>query len=268
MHIISAERAVSRAPYRFHIASLLEKSARKALFLSAFVLAANLAMAEVSAAAAQDAPRFSVSPRFFLTWISGSEDEDQPLLPLYGLSGTVRLAPGWDLSVTGLYGEGSSGSFDSIKESSIERMDIETLVRYRFPESGGYVVGGFRNINVNDRETRNGVFDGESDTQIYVGEIGGGFATRFSKSGRHAGFANLVFGVGVDEFEFTDASGAKNETSGTAYLVDGNIGYQYAISGSFSFSARYRLIVLNIEVDNNISAGTVHGPEIAATFRF
>lgn len=233
------------------------------------VLAAALNIAGTTQASAQEAPRFSISPRFFLTTISGPENEDQPLLALYGLSGSVRIAPQWDLSVTGLYGEGSAGSFDSVKESSIERLDMEAMIRYRFPESSGYLVGGYRNINVIDNETRNNVFDSESETNIHVAQFGGGFATRLSKSGRHAAFANLVLGVGVTDSSFNSADGSTGETTGsTTTLLDGNIGYQYSFSQSLSLSARYRMIFVNIEVDNNTNAGSVHGPEIALTFRF
>lgn len=242
--------------------------ARKASYLATLVIGVHLIWAHHHVATAQQAPRFSISPRFFLTTISANEDEDQPLLYLYGLSGSVRIAPQWDISVTGLYGEGSAGSFDSTKESKLDRFDIEALIRYRFTESSGYVVGGFRNINVNDKETRYGAYEGTSKTSIYVGEIGGGFATRLSKSGRHAAFANLVLGMGSTDASFRGVGGESSDSTGFTYLLDANIGYQYAFSSELSVSARYRMIFVNIEVDSNTNVGSVHGPEIALTYRF
>lgn len=261
-------RLVSRFARQFGNSAHFGNSAQKVCFLAALTIGIHLSWAGHHAATAQEAPRFSISPRFFLTTISANEDEDQPLLYLYGLSGSVRLATQWDFSATVLNGEGSGGSFDSTKESKLKRFDWEALVRYRFPESSGYVVGGFRNINVTDTENRYGAFDGESKTNVYVGEIGGGFASRLSKSGRHAAFANLVLGLGSTDAKFRGADGSSSDSTGFTYLLDANVGYQYAFSSSLSVSARYRMIFVNIEVDGNANVGSVHGPEIALTYRF
>lgn len=236
----------------------------------ALALAATLAVAATTTASAQETPRFSISPRLYATWISGGDQEEPLVMPLYGLTASAVLSPRWDIAATILYGEGSADSHDGSFTKEAERLDFELLGRYRIPESAAYMVAGFRNINVEDqRRFSDGSFDSASEVHFYMGEFGLGAATRVSKSGRHAAFGNLVLGFGRGAFTDLDASGnAREENSGNVAIVDANVGYQYAIERWIAISARYRLMAIGFWVGGKATQEFVHGPELAMTFRF
>lgn len=249
------------------IAFPTEKFLRKTLFLAVMVLGTNLIPAAVNTASAQEAPRFSVSPRLYMTWISGG-DEEPMQMPLYGISASATLAPQWDLTFTTLYGTGSNTSVDGLDKNENERLDFELLGRYRIPESPIYLVGGYRNINVEGEHFTSGVLQGTSEINIHLGELGMGFATRVSKSGRHAMFGNMVAGYGTQQSEQTGFGGGTQTSSDPTLMLDSNLGYQYAIERWLSLSARYRMIVVSTEDNGVTRQNFVFGPEIAATFRF
>lgn len=236
----------------------------------------------------------SVSPRFYSTWIESSEFTEPIFVPIGGLSLSVAPGglPGWDFTLNGLYGEGEADfrsasldpNFGFGGDGNVEaaRGDIEFLVRYRFPESKAYVLAGARYVNFQEEffldVTNANFFAGkvEKDVdEIYVAEIGGGFATPISKSGRHAAFGNLILGFGGRDAERTpsNCNFACVRTTGDdfAFLVDTNVGYQYTIENWVSLSLRYRLIAVQFSGDSGTlesDIGLVHGVDAAATFRF
>ena len=251
---------------------------------------ANQAMAEKTV--------FSVSPRFYATWIESSEFSEPIFVPMGGLS--VSVAPGglrgWDFTLNGLYGEGES-DFRRLGESAAlgfggpgqveaARGDIEFLVRYSGPNSGAYLVAGARYINfeqeffldVTNVDFLAGKVE-EDVEEIYLAEIGAGFAKPISKSGRHAAFGNVTFGFGGRSSEATTSNcnpggfeGCGRTTDNDfAFLVDTNVGYQYTIENWLSLSLRYRLIAVHFSGSDDTleqDIGLVHGVDVAATFRF
>ena len=236
----------------------------------------------------------SVSPRFYSTWIESSEFTEPIFVPIGGLSVSVAPAglPGWDFTLNGLYGEGEadfrsasldpSFGFGGDGEVEAARGDIEFLVRYSGPNSGAYLVAGARYINFQEEFFLDAdsafFFAGkveETESQIYVAEIGAGFAAPISKSGRHAAFGNLIFGFGGVNLEETplncNFACVRTENDGFVFLVDTNVGYQYTIENWVSLSLRYRLIAAHTSgSDDGLESdiAVVHGVDVAATFRF
>lgn len=233
---------------------------------------------------------YSVSPRIYTTWIEADEFSEPIFVPMVGLSVSVAPAPlpRWDFTLNGLYGEGDSDFRSASLDTSfgfggdghvdVTRGDIEFLMRYRFPDSGAYVVGAARYIHFKEEffldATSPFFFAGkvdESIIDIYLGEFGGGVATGISKNGRHALFGNVVIGLGKFESEEKPSNCnfacIDTKDDGFAYLVDTNFGYQYAMKSWLSLSLRYRLIAVQTSGEERDLA-LVHGPEVAATFRF
>lgn len=249
-------------------------------------------------------PMFSISPRFYQTWIEADEFAEPIVMPIGGLTVSVAPFPNWDFSLNALYGVGESDfreiaidpnvGFDGDGTVEAERLDLEFLIRHRYPDSSAYVVAGVRYILFTEEFTvdspgLSGAGAGcgatpcfnagkveEAETEFILGELGAGFAARISKSGRHSAFANVVLGLGSFEtteelFNGTAACGVsctgKTTDDGLAFLADANVGYQYAFTRSASLSVRWRVIAVhNGGEESNLSV--VHGPEIAGTFRF
>ena len=245
--------------------------------LSVFAVCVALSFQWINDAQAQREPVITISPRFYLTWIESSDFAEPALTPMAGLSISIAPIANWDFTINGLYGEGTSdftnlaksaSGFGADGELEVMRADIEALARYRVPNSPAYVVAGFRYIDFQEEfKTNAGVVVEETESNFYFGEFGGGFATRISQSGRHSVFANGVIGLGVFDQEENELGLPRREDDGFAFLFDANIGYQYAISGSISLSTRYRIIAVQ-EGGNESNLAVVHGPEIAASFRF
>ena len=247
---------------------------------------ANQAMAEKTV--------FSVSPRFYATWIESSEFSEPIFVPMGGLS--VSVAPGglrgWDFTLNGLYGGGEadfrsasldpSFGFGGAGKVEAARGDIEFLVRYSGPNSGAYLVAGARYINFKQEffldVEQEFFFAGkveEDVEEIYLAEIGAGFAKPISKSGRHAAFGNVTFGFGGRSSEATPSNCkfacVRTTDDDFAFLVDTNVGYQYTIENWLSLSLRYRLIAVHFSGSDDTleqDIGLVHGVDVAATFRF
>lgn len=227
------------------------------------------AMTVMTAAQAQDRPRFSVSPRLYYVSITGPDQEKPLEMALAGLSASFSIAPQWDITATGLYGKGETGSFDGTRTNDSTRLDLELVARYRVPESPTYLTGGYRQLGVDDELTISGVRTSNSEIRMRAVQFGAGFATRISKSGRHAAFANVNLGGGTFEREeFRYGTGETITADGTLGLIDTNVGYQYALNGWLAASARYRVVALRLFVSDIESDVFLHGPEVALTFRF
>lgn len=230
------------------------------------LVAAFLCTFHAQNAFAQEGPRFSVSPRLYLTWISGG---DEPLvMPLFGVSASTSVSSRWDATFTTLYGEANNQSVDGTANEN-KRFDFELLARYRIPQSPVYLVGGYRNINIRSKHyDTSGSYLGSAKINLYLGELGAGFATRISKSGRHAMFGNMTLGYGIQKEAQSGFSGPDQSSSRGSFLIDTNLGYQYAIERWLAVSARYRMIAVTSTYDGDTHQNFVFGPEVAVTFRF
>jgi hypothetical protein len=196
-----------------------------------------------------------------------------------GLSLTFSPAgSNWDITLNGLNGSGDS-DFTDLSESfgagwgqsgqyDIDRKDYEILYRYRLEESPIYLGLGFRYVDAEEIYTgdRDGVVEVET-TEVSLGELAVGFSTQASEGSRHSVFGNLLLGVG--SFDYLSAGPSYEDVveDGTSIMMDANIGYQYVINQSTSFSARYRAIALQSNGDET-DTSVIHGPDLAFTFRF
>ena len=222
---------------------------------------------------------FSISPRAYLTAVDASEWSETTTAFMGGLSLTFGPVGGnWDLTVNGLSGSGDS-DFTFLSENPIlgwgqsgtyefDRVDYEIVYRYRLEDSPVFIGFGARYIEVEE------IFDGDIDgvvetetTDTTMGEFMVGFSTQASEGSKHGVFGNLLLGIGSFDYLSVGPSFADVTDDGTAIMIDTNIGYQYLMNRSSSFSARYRAIVVQVNAENSETT-TVHGPEIAMTFRF
>ena len=88
-----------------------------------------------------------------------------------------------------------------------------------------------------------------------------------SEGSRHALFSNLLIGVGAFDFLAVEVGEPDIADDGTSLIVDANLGYQYVINQTSSFSTRYRVIAVQSSgLEDELDV--VHGPEVAFTFRF
>lgn len=242
--------ALGRTARRLGVA-LITPSAVSAVILSA------------TAAQAQDRPRFSVSPRLYYVSITGPDQEKPLEMALAGLSASFSIAPQWDITATGLYGKGETGSFDGTRTNDSTRLDLELVARYRIPESPTYLTGGYRQLGVDDEMTISGVRTSDSEVMMRAVQFGAGFATRIPKSGRHAAFANVNLGGGTFEREeFRYDTSETITADGTLALIDTNVGDQYAFNGWVAASARYRVIALRLFVDGIDPARSRDRPDL------
>ncbi len=220
--------------------------------------------------------RFSVSPRVYYTFIDTSDFSEVGGVWMGGLSLTAGPADGnWDLTLNALFGDGDS-DFTGLAENvwnqtgqwEIDRVDYEALWRYRLKDSPAYVGFGVRFIDVEEQYI--GDFSGglEVDTtEIWLGEIAVGFSMQVSEGSRHALFSNLLIGVGAFDFLAVEVGEPDIADDGTSLIVDANLGYQYVINQTSSFSTRYRVIAVQSSgLEDELDV--VHGPEVAFTFRF
>ena len=60
---------------------------------------------------------FSVSPRFYQTFIDSSDFSETIVMPVVGLTLSVAPFANWDFSLNGLYGEGSA-DFTALAENA------------------------------------------------------------------------------------------------------------------------------------------------------
>lgn len=228
-------------------------------------------------ASAQDGGvSFAVSPRLYYTFIDTSDYSEVAGVVMGGLSITVGPGGGnWDLTLNGLMGDGDS-SWTELSEFTwfqtgqfeIDRTDYEIVWRRRLTDSPVYIGLGARYVDV--EELYIGDFSGllETDTtELTFGEFIVGFSTQVSEGSRHSLFASALFGFGSFDYSAVEVGEPDILDDGRAIIFDVNLGYQYVISKHTSFSTRYRIIAVNTDGVES-SQDTVHGPEIAFTFRF
>ena len=229
-------------------------------------------------ASAQDADgiNFSISPRIYYTFIDTSDYSEVAGAFLGGLSLTAGPASNdWDLTLNTLVGSGNS-DWTGLSESTwfqtgqfeIDRADYEVMWRRRLTDSSVYIGFGARFIDVEEQYVGDigGLIEVDT-TEIWLGEFAVGFAVQASEGSRHSMFGNALFGVGQFDFLAVEVFEPDIVDDGTALLFDMNIGYQYVINQTSSFSTRYRVIAVQTSgIEEELDM--VHGPELAFTFRF
>jgi len=232
--------------------------------------------APMASAQDTDGASFSISPRLYYTFIGTGDYSEVTGALLSGLSLTAGPAGGnWDITLNGLDGDGDSDWTDLSERIwgetgfyEINRTDYELLWRYRLQDSPVYIGLGARQVDTED------VYTGDitgwwetGTTEMVFGEFAVGFSAQASEGSRHSMFGNLLVGLGSFDYLVEEYGEVDSEVDGTALLFDANLGYQYVINQTVSFSARYRVIALQLSAYSD-SIETVHGPELALTFRF
>jgi hypothetical protein len=204
------------------------------------------------------------------------------------LSATIPLPLVGNVPV-GLVVEPSPG------ETEAERLDVELLVRRRFPDKWFSLFFGPRYASWQETTTgdvgytvtlNNTVVDQQSghlvidlDTDFYAFEFGLGTVAEMATNGRHYLFSNFIFAAAYTKWEGTARAteGAlpdpallgvlglpTEDTSGEQFdqSLDANLGYQYG-GDRFGVSARYRVFVLATKnATDQTQFTTLHGPEI------
>ena len=244
-----------------------------ASFLSAIL--ALLALLVAPIASAQDGVTFSISPRLYSTFMDAGDYSEVTGLIMAGMSLTAGPATGtWDLTVNALVGDGV-GAWTQLSEYvwnqtgkyKVQRTDVELVWHRRLPAVPVYLGLGARFVDLEESYIgdRNGLLETDT-TKLMIGEFHVGFLTQASKDGRHTLFGNFVGGVGTLDYLAVEVGEPDTKADGLAILFDLNTGYQYVFN-RHSVSARYRIIAMNTVSDQG-ALNTVHGPEIAYTFRF
>lgn len=225
----------------------------------------------------EDKTFFRLTPRIWFSFANTVNDEDSSTemfsLPMYGATLAVipKGAPNLNFLLTGFYGEGNGEfltAFEPPGETQAERADIEFLVRYNFPGKNFSIFAGPRFVGFY-KEDMAGSFWAETDTTVWVAELGIGTVTNITDDGRHRFFGNFTLGAASMEYDYEDSTGWTESDSGVYPSVDFNFGYQHSIGLSSSFSIRYRGFIILEENDfGQKRLDTFHGPEIAFTINF
>ena len=240
------------------------------------ILVASSVSAQDAIVPTQNGVTFSISPRLYSTFIDAGDFSEVTGVVMAGASFTAGPARGtWDLTVNALLGEGV-GAWTPLSEIvwrqtghyEVQRTDIELVWHRRLPAGPVYLGLGARYIDLEESYIGDGYGLLETDsTKLMFGEFHVGFLTPASKDGRHTLFGNFVGGVGTLDYLAVEAGEPDISAGGFAVLIDLNTGYQFVFNRHSSVSGRYRIIAVNTMSDE-AALHTVHGPEIAYTFRF
>jgi len=160
-----------------------------------------------------------------------------------------------------------------------DRTDAELLVNYAIPETSFSVYGGLRYVAFDydqkgtiPYKTGTGGFDvfrSETQTDLWIAELGLGAAVNITETGRHRFFSNITFGMAFLDWDYSDNGGYVSSGNDSSPMLDFNAGYQYNINERIGFSARYRLFTISYDTGyNQDKLTTIHGPEIGFTVRF
>lgn len=256
--------------------SICKPTTRPVAAILAVILAVSGVFIAPIASAQDGGMNFAISPRLYYTFIDTSDYSEVAGVVMGGLSLTVGPGGGnWDLTLNGLVGDGDA-DWTGLAESTwfqtgqfeIDRTDYELIWRRRLTDSPVYLGLGARMVDV--EEMYIGDISGliETDTtELTFGEFIVGFSTQVSEGSRHSLFGSFLFGVGTFDYVAVEVGEPDDTDDGSALLFDVNLGYQYVINQTVSFSTRYRIIAVNSDGFES-SQDTVHGPELAFTFRF
>ena len=233
--------------------------------------------------AAQQKTVFTLTPRVWVAFADVADENwynaESFIMPMYGLTATVapHFMPNWSFLLTGLYGT-SDGDFVTQGfpfkgKGDYDRLDIEFLARYTLPGTGLSFFIGPRYVKW-EREQKVkawGNYRTKGKSDIWVGELGASYVSAIGESGKHRVFSNLTLGIAYSAWKWRSNDPTEIAQSGhdTQPLVDGNLGYEYLFTKSWSASLRYRIFAIREENDFKLKRWTVfHGPEIGLSFRF
>jgi len=248
----------------------------KIIVLSVVLASMGILSAPTVSAQDNDGASFSISPRLYYTFIDTSDYSEVAGVLLGGLSLTAGPAGGnWDITLNALVGDGDSewtdlaeGTWNETGYFEIDRTDYEMLWRYRLKDSPVYIGLGVRQVEAEEVYTGDVTGWWETDTsEMLLAEFAVGFSAQASEGSRHSMFGNLLIGVGSFDYLAEEWGEIDDEDDGSALLIDANLGYQYVINQTVSFSVRYRVIGLQTSGYSD-ALDTVHGPDLAFTFRF
>jgi hypothetical protein len=229
---------------------------------------------------------FVFTPRiWFGTYVSPKEldslqTQDSFLVPMAG--GTFTYAPKAmpDLAflATFLHGSGEGRLIDlnvgATGTTASTRTDVEFLARYNLVGPKLYLLGGWRHVkfSVDDRV---GAFSSTTDVTVSGPELGVGSTLDLSTDGRHQLFGNFIGLYTRYKHDYRDNAGFTERRSFPAWAMDMNVGYQFWLTHSINFSARYR--IFNFYYEGTVGGpngvkykdlAVFHGPEIGASFAF
>jgi hypothetical protein len=255
-------------------------------FLSAILVVLGILVAPT--ASAQDGVTFSISPRLYSTYMDTGDYSEVTGLLMPGLSMTAGPASGkWDVTVNALFGDGlgewtqlSEIVWGQTGEYQIKRTDIEVFWHGRPAQNPVYLGAGVRWVGLEESYIgdRNGWLETDT-THLIFGEFNVGFFTQVSPESRHSLFGNFVAGAGRFDYRAVEMGQRDITDSGPALMFEINTGYQFAFNRNSDpnvdgnskrnsiVSVRYRIIAVNT-AGAQAAQHTVHGPEIAYTFRF
>jgi len=256
--------------------SIYKQTTKPVASILAVILAVSGVFIAPIASAQDGGMNFAISPRLYYTFIDTSDYSEVASVVMGGLSLTAGPGGGnWDLTLNGLVGDGDA-DWTELAESTwfqtgqfeIDRTDYELIWRRRLTDSPVYLGLGARVVDV--EELYIGDISGliETDTtELTFGEFIVGFSTQVSEGSRHSLFGSFLFGIGTFDYLAVEVFEPDITDDGSALLFDVNLGYQYVINQTVSFSTRYRIIAVNTDGFES-AQDTVQGPEIAFTFRF
>ncbi|HKU48139.1 MAG TPA: hypothetical protein VJQ58_14740 [Burkholderiales bacterium] len=237
------------------------------------------------AAEAEEAMRsdvFVITPRlWYATYSSPTEVEAEQAresvrVPMAGVSLTYapKSAPNLAILATAMRGDGEGTLIDQffgVGTTSTERRDLELLVRYNLLGARLYVLGGWRHVKftVDDRI---GAFVAHTDVTVSGPEFGFGSTQDLTRDGRHQVFGNFVALYSRYQHDYRDNAGFVENHSFRSWGLDLNLGYQFWITPSFNFSARYRMFTFEYKQALGSSgykdSAIFYGPEIGLSLAF
>jgi hypothetical protein len=256
---------------------------------AAALLLAMLLPRTASAAEAEEemkADSLVLTPRiWFGTYVSPKELDSQQAqgsfqIPMAGgtLAYTSKAMPDFTLLATALQGSGHGKLIDlnvgGVGETSSTRTDLELLGRYLLLGPRLYVVAGWRHVKFN-AEDRVQAFRSTTNVTISGPELGLGSTFDLSRDGRHQVFGNFTGLYATYKHNYGDNAGFTEQRQFPAWGLDMNVGYQFWLTHSINFSARYRIFTFYYEGavggpngEKYKDMAVFHGPEFGASFAF
>ena len=253
-----------------------------------FVLAALAAAAFSSPAFAQDGDAgwsITITPRYqHLLFLPDTEADGLVTMPSYGATVTAR-DPSSRIGFTGTYIRGKAdgiytyddGGFTGDYDYSAKREEAVLQVEFTPSETGVTLLAGYHRFASSNNEVLINPGPGRGEVGRYkqsidAAEIGLRIASRLGANSRHSVSAQFMAGIGkgnykanvVETFGGVPTTSVKDE-SGTGYLGDIALGYNYFISDNISVGTRARGYVFHVDGGDVLFAAA---PEINMSFRF
>lgn len=145
-----------------------------------------------------------------------------------------------------------------------ERRDVELLVRSRAGENFFFYYG-LRQYKADVTFALPGTSNIFTRQDWLLAEAGLGTATTISENGRHSLFANVIVGLGNVDESYPNGGFADEPHTDTAHTIDLNLGYQYTMNETTSFSFRYRDFSAFKDGDPELTSA---GVDLGVTFNF